>query len=322
MRRRLHQRYGRRLTPPTDAACHTHRTRDGTRARRGEQQGGTMKRKALFVAAAALTLAVPATQQVSHAGGNPNRTTTIVYDSFAKPGGYTMADYLTKWNNGFGPGEMAINDTRTFNNDAFHIAAAPFQTSVDLSVFDHIKYIATSNQGFAVPAHGSVTFSAEISAVTPGTQPGRVVHGCYGPSFSFPTTASPCAQPYSATVLRRSASGRDTAHARLRDRPALRLVRLGLDRLHPHRAFAGERARLSGSWHTRHDVHADHRGIPDQPRAAHGRDHLHPRARTAPTSSSSSTESASPRSARSASPSTSRTVTTPGSTRRWAQARS
>ena len=59
-------------------------------------------------------------------------TQTIVYDSFQKPGGYTINDYYSKWTNSLGPGEMAINDTRSFANGKFSVSAVPFQTSYDL----------------------------------------------------------------------------------------------------------------------------------------------------------------------------------------------
>ena len=83
--------------------------------------------------------------------------TTIVYDSF-NGADYDLEDYLSKWNNGFGPGEMAIEDTRAFNGSSFSVSALPFQTAADFSVFDHIKYLALSNESFAVPDEGSVTF--------------------------------------------------------------------------------------------------------------------------------------------------------------------
>ena len=35
-------------------------------------------------------------------------TTVIVYDTFQKSGGYTLADYDAKWSTGFGLGEMAL----------------------------------------------------------------------------------------------------------------------------------------------------------------------------------------------------------------------
>jgi len=104
----------------------------------------------------------------------------IVYDSFTKSlGPYSLEDYNIKWGNPFGLGEMAISDTRTFAKGQFSISASPFKTSIDLSVFDHIKYAAFSKQTFTVPPIGSVTFSAGIDAITTGTQPGRIISGTY-----------------------------------------------------------------------------------------------------------------------------------------------
>jgi hypothetical protein len=104
-----------------------------------------------------------------------------VYDDFGADG-YGLEDYLAKWNNGFGPGEMAIEDTRTFEGSAFSVSALPFRTAFDFSVFDHIKYLALSNESFAVPSKGAVTFSATIDATVVGTSPGgRTIHGIYGP---------------------------------------------------------------------------------------------------------------------------------------------
>lgn len=107
----------------------------------------------------------------------------IVYDDFSKPGpgGYTINDYAAKWANPFGLGEMASTggDTRSFKGNQFSISAVPFTVGADFSVFDHLKYIAISTQSFAVPARGSITFSSVIQADTPGTQPGRVIHGTY-----------------------------------------------------------------------------------------------------------------------------------------------
>lgn len=128
---------------------------------------------------------------------NRGNTQTIVYDSFQKTGGYTLADYYLKWSNSFGPGEMAINDTRSFSGGKFFVGATPFQTSYDFSVFDHIKYLAVSNQSFAVPQKGSITFSAEINAETPGTIPNRVIEGTYTMTGA----------PYSAVVLQGQQAG-------------------------------------------------------------------------------------------------------------------
>jgi len=123
---------------------------------------------------------------------NPNRpgTTVIVYDNFQKPGGYTLADYTAKWS-AFTLGEMAVQDTRRFDNHTFSISATPFRTGADSSVFDHAKYTALSNQAFAVPEIGSITVSMDIAVETPGTVLGHIVHGTYVQSGA----------PYAATVL-------------------------------------------------------------------------------------------------------------------------
>src|SRR5260370_5351648 len=122
---------------------------------------------------------------------DPNRpgTTVIVYDDFHKPGGYTLADYNAKWSVSLG--EMAIQDTRQFDNHTLSIAATPFRTGADASVADHGKYTAISKQGFAVPAIGSITVSIDIEAETPGTIYGHSVHGTYVQSGA----------PYAAKVL-------------------------------------------------------------------------------------------------------------------------
>ena len=73
-------------------------------------------------------------------------------------------------------------DTRVFEDGTVSISAAPFLTAADFSVFDHIKYLALSNQAFQVPTKGSITFSATIDATTVGTEPeGRTIYGVYGP---------------------------------------------------------------------------------------------------------------------------------------------
>jgi hypothetical protein len=130
-------------------------------------------------------------------------TTTVVYDSFKSP--YTVSTYNAKWANPYGLGDMGVapGDTRSFGANAFQIDDAPFRTSFDFSVYDHLKYLAVSRQSFAVPAAGgSITFSATINAKTPGTQPGRVVHGSYGPPGSNPTGA-----PYAASMFEGQQAG-------------------------------------------------------------------------------------------------------------------
>src|SRR5258708_26498784 len=116
--------------------------------------------------------------------------TVIVYDDFHKSGGYTLADYNAKWSI-LALGEMAIEDSRRFDNHSFSISATPFRTGKDSSVSDHSKYMALSKRVFTVPVIGSITVSMDIAAETPGTVAGRVVHGKYVQSGA----------PYAATVL-------------------------------------------------------------------------------------------------------------------------
>jgi hypothetical protein len=130
--------------------------------------------------ACGVVVAVLPVAAVQVGAGKP--VTRIVYDDFGGAG-YGLDDYLAKWNNGFGPGEMAVEDTRSFNGSSLSVSALPFRTAADVSVFDHIKYLALSNDSFDVPAKGSITFSATIDATVVGTSPGgRVIHGVYGPS--------------------------------------------------------------------------------------------------------------------------------------------
>jgi hypothetical protein len=45
------------------------------------------------------------------------------------------------------------------------------------SILDHTKYFAVSREWFPMPKNGSLQFSVDIKSSTPGTQPGKVVHG-------------------------------------------------------------------------------------------------------------------------------------------------
>ena len=104
---------------------------------------------------------------------------TTVYDAFDAPG-YTMATYAAKWTNPYGLGEMAVADTRDVSGGNFSIKAPVFQTGYDFSVYDHLKYLATSTQSFTVPVNGSLTFSSTINATAYNTQAaGRLVSGTY-----------------------------------------------------------------------------------------------------------------------------------------------
>ena len=120
----------------------------------------------------------------------------IVYDDFRADGGYTLANYQALWDNIYGLGEMALQDTRRFEDGVFTVSAAPFSTGVDKSVLDHIKYFGVSRKTFAPPRRGSLTLQATIEARTPGIERGRIVHGVYGPSGGGPTGT-----PYSAMLL-------------------------------------------------------------------------------------------------------------------------
>lgn len=133
----------------------------------------------LQLGAACATVAGLLSAEAVHVGaGKP--VTQIVYDDFS--GDYGLDDYLRRWNNPYGLGEMALEDTRSFDGSSFSLSALPFRTAADFSVFDHIKYLALSNRSFDVPDKGSITFSATIDAAVVGTSPqGRVIHGVYGP---------------------------------------------------------------------------------------------------------------------------------------------
>lgn len=130
------------------------------------------------------------------AGSTRGKAETLIYDDFRGDGGYGLTDYLERWDNIYGPGEMADGDTRRFDDGVFSVSATPFRTGADNSVFDHIKYFAVSRRTFAAPETGSLTVEAEIEARTPGVERGRVIQGVYGPSGAWPN-----GKPWSAELL-------------------------------------------------------------------------------------------------------------------------
>ena len=144
------------------------------------------RRVAHGLVGAALIAALLATGGSAKAKGP---TTTV-----EKYGWHDAAEYNAKWAAGFGPGE----GTRSFRTNEVTVSAAPFTTGADFSVFDHLKYIRTSSQSFDVPTIGSVEVSVDIEAETPGTQEGRIVHGCYGPPGW--QIGDFCAQPFQQVV--------------------------------------------------------------------------------------------------------------------------
>lgn len=134
---------------------------------------------------------------------SPNKT-VVVYDDFSSGDN-------SKWSNPYGPGETAINDAdhrETFPNGVERVRAVPFKTGYDFSVYDHLKYMEISNQAFSVPAQGSVEFSSDMTAATPGTVTPLVQQGIYGPSGTWITpSAPPHAPDYSAKVLQGQQAG-------------------------------------------------------------------------------------------------------------------
>lgn len=149
------------------------------------------RRLALAAAPGVVLLVMIAPSPAATAAARSRQTTIEVYDRFSAPGRYSLTDYSEKWFNIYGLGELAGVDTRTFSGNRLDMSAAPFRTASDTSVFDHLKYLAVSTKTFPVPTTGAVEVSSDITAVTPGTVPGKVVHGRY--------TAT--GQPYAASTL-------------------------------------------------------------------------------------------------------------------------
>jgi hypothetical protein len=123
------------------------------------------------------------------------------YDNFDKPG-YSLTDYAEKWILPYGLGEMAVNDTRKFSEGYLNLTAVPFRTASDLSVNDHLKYMAVSSQTFPLPGKGTLVLSSDVRAATPGTVPDLVQRGVFGPSGSWKDPTNPPTRPgYSARLL-------------------------------------------------------------------------------------------------------------------------
>jgi len=101
-----------------------------------------------------------------------------------------LAEDSSKWDLTLGPGEIAMKGTRDVNGGVLTVTAVPFRTGAD-TIFDHAKYLAMSHDAFRMPKQGSLQFSVDIKATTPGTQPGRVIHG----SYTTPTGQRSYAQP-------------------------------------------------------------------------------------------------------------------------------
>jgi hypothetical protein len=125
----------------------------------------------------------------------------IVYDA------ETEQEYMQMWANIYGPLELTEGGTREVTREGAKITAVPFHVTADYSVFDHLKYIAVSSRPFSVPENGSLEFSVEITALTPGTEAGRVVRGCYGPPMSYAAVGDPCDRPFQHVVRQGQQAG-------------------------------------------------------------------------------------------------------------------
>ena len=160
-------------------------------------------KKLAALAACALFAAIAFT--ASGLAASPNKT-VVVYDDFS-------SGTNAKWSMPYGPGETAIggaNHQETFPSGTENVRAVPFLTGYDYSVYDHLKYMEVSNAAFPVPAQGSVEFSSDMTAQTPGTVAGLVQNGVYGPSYTWtdPTAAPPSGYaPYQANVLQGQQAG-------------------------------------------------------------------------------------------------------------------
>ncbi|SCL47846.1 DUF6081 family protein [Micromonospora chersina] len=147
-------------------------------------------RRLLGAATAVVVVGCPGTASPATAAPG-SRPSVVRYDSA------DLAEYERKWSNIYGPLDGA---TRSLDGGVLTVSDVPFKTGVDYSVYDHLKYMAVSNRTFPAPRQGSVEFSVDITARTPGATGGHVVHGRYGPPGSA-TLADPTARLYASPVL-------------------------------------------------------------------------------------------------------------------------
>lgn len=155
-----------------------------------------MRYPATLVALSAATI-IAGTGIAGTAAAGPGATRSIKYDVVDG----TAYDQL--WTRPYGDLQIAdgAGGTLEVSKSAIKVDATPFTIGADFSVFDHLKYLAISTEEFGVPDTGSLEFSVDIVATTPGTVEGRMVNGCYGPPFSFSSVDDPCVKPYSAELL-------------------------------------------------------------------------------------------------------------------------
>jgi hypothetical protein len=152
-----------------------------------------------FVAPAAALLAALVASSAAWAA--EQGVTVVKYDATNE------AEYLQMWANIYGPLELAAGGTRTVGKSGTTVSAVPFSVGADFSVFDHLKYIGVSTQSFDVPINGSLEFSVDVNAQTPGTEQGRVVLGCYGEPYTYLYVGAECDQPFEQVVLQGQQAG-------------------------------------------------------------------------------------------------------------------
>jgi hypothetical protein len=160
-----------------------------------------MRLRILAVATCAALVAVAFAASAS--ATSPNKT-VVVYDDFS-------SGTNAKWSNPYGPGETAIggiDHQETFPGGVERVRAVPFLTGADFSVYDHLKYMEVSNSTFPVSPSGSVEFSSDMSASTPGTVAGLTQQGVFGAPGSWTNpNAKPSLPDYSSPLLQGQQAG-------------------------------------------------------------------------------------------------------------------
>ena len=173
--------------------------------------------KHLLSAVAVLAFAAIWVGTASADGGG---TRTVTYDDFSNPAASEPGlpavlggpcSIVTKWCYAYGPLESGVNDANHFRaiaGGSERMRAVPFTQSLDFSVFDHLKLMEVSTEAFPLPARGSLEFSADITAATPGVVDNLQQLGYFGPSFSWlDPSAPPGPLGYQATLLEGQQAG-------------------------------------------------------------------------------------------------------------------
>ncbi|MEP7704217.1 DUF6081 family protein [Paraglaciecola sp. 25GB23A] len=131
----------------------------------------------------------------------PNGNYVLKYDA------QNETEYFQRWENIYGPLELAAGAVLSVSKHETTVSAVPFHMVADYSVYDHLKYIAVSTEEFSMPVSGSLEFSVDIVAQTPGTETDRLIKGCYGLAYSYQDVNEPCDNPYSAIARQGQQAG-------------------------------------------------------------------------------------------------------------------